>query len=532
MKLVPVGQRASFSTKLFPVKLIDPLSFFTLRQLRLNQCGIGLHSDQRRFRSTNGKHEETERGKAEDEKYLKWNKGGTSCRSSNSGPLARTGPASSSSFIPMDIPSIPLFSTSAPDRQKERAEARFLGTEKSADGDDSELCSGLGVVSITSRNINTEMDTKVPLLLFFTVVNQHPDIRAYNKRLIHQVDQINRRRQGEHLSDVYEETGKDVGLSIKLGVVDSSKEPALCKKFNIDPHSFPIVYFILQKAYCDTLTGMVEESQAKEAIEAFIDYAKEEITNAKEGKGIYAKIKRHDNDDENAFTLLSKGHKHLQSNEVMQAKKMFTKSLSYAREELKVVNARYGVEGKKLTPELWKKLNREACYNSAPQALCGLAMCEMAVDNRDEAKRITEQIRIEFPFCTKDMQELAEAIVRIELMILTNFDVNRDSYISLMKYENLTSDPLHFYEQQVKLAVAHFMEGAHQRCIETCLRIIRAERKLFPVLKEGGIVDKNLKELSRTTETPARKVILGVMEALGPMNEHVVTGRKMLQLYL
>lgn len=439
---------------------------------------------------------------------------------------------SPASFSSADVPSVSMTSSTplGADMFTESRKVSWTCNNTEEKGNSSRP--KLGVVSVTSLNINSEMDTSVPFLLFFTVLNQHPDIRAYNKRLIHQVDQINRRRQDEHLSEVYGETGKDTGLSVKLGVIDASKEGSLCKKFNIDSHSFPIVYFILQKAYCDTLAGMVEESQVKEAVEAFIDYAKEEITNAKEGKGIYAKIKRHDNDDENAFTLLSKGHKHLQSNEVVKAKQMFTKSLGYATEELKVVNARYGVEGKKLTPELWKKLNREACYNSAPQALCGLAMCEMAVDNRQEAKRITEEIRERFPFSTKDVQELAEAIVRIELMILTNFDVNRDSYVSLMKYENLTSDPLHFYHQQVKLAVAHFMEGAHQRCIETCLRIIRAERKLLPALKEGGVVDKNLKDLSRNTETPARKVVFGVMEALGPMNEHVVTGRKMLQLYL
>lgn len=514
MKLVPVDRFSSISIKLFSTKVVTPLSFFPQGRIPWGRNEIGSLSQLRRFLSvdpTNGGIEGLK------EKNLE-----------QGNDFQRT----PSAFTSMDAPATPFFSSSTSFSQKEQSGHKSSGVNGDSEGVDNGSCSGLGVVNITSRNINTEMETKVPLLLFFTVVNQHPDIRAYNKRLVHQVDQVNRRRQVEHLSEVYEETGRDVGLSIKLGLIDASKEPALCKKFNIDPHSFPIIYFVLQKAYCDTLTGMVEESQVKEAVEAFIDYAKEEITNAKEGKGIYAKIKKHDNDDENAFTLLSKGHKHLQSNEVMQAKKMFTKSLGYAREELKIVNARHCVQGKKLTPELWKKLNREACYNSAPQALCGLAMCEMAVDNRREAKRLTEEIRREFPFCTKDMQELAEAIVRIELMILTNFNVNQDSYISLMKYENLTSDPLKFYEQQVKLAVAHFMEGAHQRCIETCLRIIRAERKLLPVLKEGGIVDKDLKELSRTTETPARKVILLVMEALGPMNEHVVTGRKMLQLYL
>eukprot|EP00796_Vickermania_ingenoplastis_P011415 gene11415-7919_t len=374
------------------------------------------------------------------------------------------------------------------------------------------------------------MDTHVPLLLYFTVHN-HPDVRAYTLRLKHQVDQVNRRLENDHLEDAYDEHGKDAGLAIKLGVVDCLSEPSLSKKFNIDPHSFPVVYFILKKAFCDMLTGMVEESHAKEAIEAFIDYAKEEMKNAKEGKGIYAKLKMHDNDDENAFTLLSKGHKHLQSNELTKAKEMFSKSLRYSRDEMKVVNQRYGVEGKKMTKEMWDKLKREACYNSAPQALCGLAMCAMAVEDRPAAQRIVTDIRREFPYATKDMLDVAEALVRIELMILTDFHVNRDSYVSLMKYDNLTSDPAAFYRQHVKLAVAHFLEGAHQRCIEECLRIIRAERKLLPALKESGILPPDT-ELTRSTQTPARKVVLGVMEALGPMNEHTITGRKMLQMYL
>lgn len=388
----------------------------------------------------------------------------------------------------------------------------------------------LGVVNVTSLNINLEMQTRVPLLLYFTVHN-HPDVRAYTERLKHQVDQTNRRYQNEDFASAYEEDGKDAGLAIKLGIVDCLAEPALSKKFNVDPHSFPIIYFILKKGLCDTLTGMVEESHVKEAIDAFIDYTKEEVKNAKEGKGIYSKLKIHDNDDENAFTLLSKGQKHLQSNELTKAKEMFTKSLKYAQEELKTVNHQYGVDQKKMSKAMWDKLKREPCYNSAPQAMCGLAMCAMAVEDRPEAKRITDEIRSEFPFATKDMKDVAEAIVRIELMILTDFHVKRDSYISLMKYDNLIEEPVAFYQQHVKLAVAHFLEGAHQRSIEECLRVIRAEPKLFPALRAAGMFPAG-SELTRATNTPARQVIRGVMEALGPMNEHAVTGRKMLQLYL
>lgn len=388
----------------------------------------------------------------------------------------------------------------------------------------------LGVVPVTSFNINTEMDTRVPLLLYFTLHN-HPDLRAYTQRITHQVDQVNRRSQSENYAEVYGEFGKDAGLAIKIGVIDCLAEEALKKKFNISPHSFPIVYFIYRKCFCDMLTGVVEESHAKEAIEAFIEYGKEEAKNEKEGKSVFGKLKVHDNDDENAFTLLSKGHKHLQSNEISKARDLFSKSLRYAKEELEEVQTRYGIRGKKLTLALWEKLKREPSYNSTPQALCGLAMCAMAVEDRPEAQRLITEIRTDFPFSTKDMLDLAEAVVRMELMILTDFNVQRDTYISLMKYDNLVDDPVAFYRQHVKLAVAHFMEGAHQRCIEECLRIIRAERKLLPALKEGKVVPHDL-ELNRTAETPARKVILSVMEALGPMNEHVITGRKMLQLYI
>lgn len=389
----------------------------------------------------------------------------------------------------------------------------------------------LGVVNITSLNINTEMDSRVPLLLYFTVHN-HPEVRVYTERLMRQVDQANRRREVDNFADVYDERGKDAGLAVKLGIVDCVAEPALSKKFNIDPHVFPILYFILTRAYLDTLTGMVEESQIKEAIDGFIDHAKEEMTNRREGKGIYSKkIVRHDNDDENAFTLLSKAHKHLQTNEITRARDLFSKSLEYSREEMNVVNERYGVKGKKLTAEMWDKLKREASYNSAPQAICGLAMCAMAIEDRTEAKRLVSEIRSEFPHATKDMLDVAEAVVRIELMILTDFHVKKDSYVSLMRYDNLTKDPVAFYRQHVKLAVAHFLEGAHQRSIEECLRIIRAEPKLLSALCEGGVLPPGT-QLTRQVVTPARTVILGVMEALGPTNDHTITGRRMLQLYL
>lgn len=283
--------------------------------------------------------------------------------------------------------------------------------------------------------------------------------------------------------------------------------------------------------FCDKLVGIVAEAQVKEAIEAFIEYAQQESKNEQEGNAAWQKVKRHDNDDENSMTLLSAAHTKLQSKELHRAKELFTKALDAALEEMSLVNQRMGVGNRKMTPEMMAKLKREGAYNVAPQALCGLAMCAMASKDQVEAKRLADRVRTEYPHATKDMRDVAEAIVRIELLILSEFDVEKDSYLTLLTYEDLSINPAAFYRHHLKLAVAHFIEQSPHQAIEECLRLIRAERKLLPALKEAGIVPQDL-VLGPTAETPARRMILKVFEAVGHTNEHVIAGRRMLQLYL
>lgn len=388
----------------------------------------------------------------------------------------------------------------------------------------------LGVVHVTSKNINAEMDTKVPLFLYFMVTN-HPDVRQYTELLVHQVDQANRRLRNENYGELYQEFGKDAGLAIKLGLVDCLVETGLMAKFHIDPHMFPIIYFVRHRAFCDKLVGIVAESQVKEAVEAFIDYATTQSKSEAEGNTLLNKIKRQDNDDENAMTLIAAAHKKVQSNELSKAKELYEKALRLSMEELEVVNKQYGVANKKMTPELWATLKREPCYNSAPEALCGLAMSAMAAKKTEESLQLVKRVRNEFPYAVKDMRGVAEAVVRIELMDLVNFDLERDNYLSLLKYDELVSDPVVFYTQHLKKVVGFYVESFPGQAIEECLRLIRAEPKLLPALKEGGVVAKDLR-LGPTTDTPARQVIRLIFEALGPTNEHVEKGRKVLQLYL
>ncbi|KAG5475754.1 hypothetical protein CUR178_03467 [Leishmania enriettii] len=388
----------------------------------------------------------------------------------------------------------------------------------------------LGVVQITAKNITTEMESKVPLFLYFTVSN-HPDVRLYTDLLSHQVDQANRRLKGDSFDELYQEFGRDAGLAIKLGVIDCLHEPGLMAKFQIDPHMFPLIYFVRNKVFCDKLVGIVAESHVKEAVEAFIEYAKAESKNELEGSSLLQKVKRQDNDDENAMTLLAAAHSKMQSGDPAKGKKLFEKALRLSMEHIEVVKKRYGVPNKKMTPELWAKLKREPCYNSAPEALCGLAMCALASKQRSEAFRLAAQVREEFPFAPRDMRSVAEAVVRIELIQLVDYDPDTDNYMRLLKFDELVSEPAQFYKHHLKRAVAFYVEGVVGQAIEECLRLIRAEPKLLVALKENGIVPKDLR-LGPTAVTPARQVIRAIFEALGPTNEHVEKGRKLLQLYL
>ncbi|GET89644.1 hypothetical protein, conserved [Leishmania tarentolae] len=388
----------------------------------------------------------------------------------------------------------------------------------------------LGVVQITSKNIKTEMESKVPLFLYFMVTN-HPEVKQYTELLCHQVDQANRRVKDENFGDVYQEFGKDSGLAIKLGIVDCLQEPGLMAKFHIDPHMFPLIYFVRNKVYCDKMAGVVTESHVKEAVEAFIDYAKLESKNESEGISVFQKVRRQDNDDENAMTLIAAAHGKMQAGDPAKGKLLFEKALRISMEDIEVVKKRYGVPNKKMTPELWAKLKREPCYNSAPEALCGLAMCAMASKQRSEAFHLAARVREEFPFAPQDMRSVAEAVVRIELIQLVDYDPDTDNYMRLLKFDELVSEPAQFYKHHLKRAVAFYVEGVAGQAIEECLRLIRAEPKLLSALKESGIVPKDLR-LGPTAATPARQVIRAIFEALGSTNEHVEKGRKLLQLYI
>lgn len=388
----------------------------------------------------------------------------------------------------------------------------------------------LGVLKLTASNLNSAMDTNVPLFLYFMVEN-HPEVREYTQRICAQVDQVNRRLRDAGMSEAYGEKGANAGLAIKLGMIDCLKEPGLATKFGIDPHMFPLVYFVRRRYTVDKLVGIVSESQVKEAIEAFIDFAKEETKKEAEGKSGSAKVNRHDNDDENALTLLSAAIVKMRNKELAKAMELNEKALQLSMADIAVVNQRYGVDHKKLDRQMWAKLKRETCYNSAPQALCGLAMCNLALEKRKEAAAFVARVRNDFPFAVRDLREVAEAVVQVELVTMTDFDVNKDTYLTMLKYDDLTEDPIVFYKTRLKLVVALYADKSYNRAIEESLRIIRSEPKLLPQLKEARIVPADL-SLSPTAKTPGRQLLLKIFEALGDMNEAVVKGRKLMQLYI
>ena len=387
-----------------------------------------------------------------------------------------------------------------------------------------------GVLTLTAQNVSTELKSKVPTLLYFHVTN-HPEVGEYTKNLSEQITLANRNNRMQARN--YEATGEDRDLSVRLATIDCLKEQALAQQFGIDPNQFPLVLFLYNQQIIDRLVGIIPESQIKDAVTAFMAYAQGEVANKKEGKGPggIEKVNRMDNDDENILTLIQTAQKKLKDKDFIKGEALYQKAIDIGREKVQEAKVRLSLDKKKMTPELFDKLKADPHYFALAQALAGMGMCHCAQKRFEEAKVIVDELRNDFPTAIKELRDVAEAVVRIELLFLTNFDLEKDNYVSLMKREELLNDPVEFYLTNVKLAAAHVFEKRHASGIDECLRLIRTEPKLLPALKKAGVVPEDA-SLGQKDATPARKVLFLIFEALGNNNEHVVAARKKLSAYL
>jgi tetratricopeptide (TPR) repeat protein len=394
----------------------------------------------------------------------------------------------------------------------------------------------VGVVELSQCNIRTEFEEcKLPVLLLFHITN-NPDVVEYTKHVVHQVREANRRYQQSALDVFSEEKGADRGLALKLCLIDCQKEHLIAERYHINPHQFPMMMFTMNRENLDKLTGIVPEVQVKEAVDAFVEYALKRRKDEKDGKPAVeipkgATISRSDNDEENAMTLLQVAHQKLRVKEIVKAQELYEKALAKATAATETFKATIGFDRKKQTPEQWTRLRQFGNYNAIAQSMSGLAMCEMAKRNYSKGLETVTSIREMFPHATKDLRDVAEAVVRIELIFVAKFDLDKDNYVTLLKYENLQNDPVTFYEQHVKLAVAHVLDKKHRAAIIECVKLIRAEPKLLPALKAGGVVDQDC-VLSNNVSTPARRVAFLIFEVLGAHHETTLEGRKMLEPYL
>lgn len=447
---------------------------------------------------------------------------------------------------------------------------------------------GGGVITTSHRNIADELESPLPILLYFHITN-HPDVVEYTKQLAAQVRDANHRYRDKALEvfaeayvpSMYQSNAvkamfqREKGLALKLLCIDCQKEPVIAQKYNIDPHQFPMLLFCQNKTYLDRLSGMVPEVQAKEAIDLFVKHACEEaIKQAKKRREVAAAeraaektvgaevpkgggpqpqqrfsqasaassaagsqsgLHRMDNDDENPMTLLQVAHQKLRVKEIVRARQLYAKSLKMAQEMTAERKVKMGFDGKRReTKEMWDDLRRDGAYNACAQSMAGLAMCEVAERRYSDGLAMVSRIRSEFPYATKDLRDVAEAVVRIELLFVSGYDLDTDNYISLLKFEDLQNDPVTFYQQRVKLAVAHVLDKKHRAAILECVKLIRAEPKLLPALKSGKVVeeDASLTGEGRAAATPARRVLFLIFEVLGNMHETTVEGRKMVEPYL
>ena len=399
----------------------------------------------------------------------------------------------------------------------------------------------LGSVNVNVANFKVEVkESDVPTILYFHV-ETHPDVVKYSDILMEQVERANK-------DLVVQKMGKDAVASgmerigLKLAMVDVERDPAMAQQFGVSDHSFPLLYFLLDGEILDRMIGMVPEAQVKDAINAFMEHCEkyyEEKKASGEGgdtkttpKSGAERLKKMDNDEENVLTLLQAGATKLRDNDMSRAEYLFEKAYRMATEHVEKIKKDMNLHLKKQTPETMQKLKKDPHYNACPQALCGMALCALGQKKEDRARELSKMIRKEYPWACAELKEVAEAVCKIDIVQLVDFNTERDSYASLLKSDAALDTPEKFYNNKMKLSVAHYMEHQPDLALEECLKLIRAEPKMRKELKAAGIIKEAEKPGEKSPETPAKRLLFLIMESLGPNHEATVRARKKMAAFM
>ena len=385
-----------------------------------------------------------------------------------------------------------------------------------------------GIVQVTEKNFNSEIKSAVPILLYFHVLS-HPEVAKFTKSLMQQVAQSNRSFVAE--AELFGGVGPEKGMAIKLLMVDCDKERALAANFGISAERFPLIQFLWNLMTVDKLVGIVPEANIVEVIANFIKYGVDQVQSKKDGTDVVSKFQKSSPDEENVMTLIQAAIQKLKENEYGKALTLFEKAITSAEVHIVQLKSKLGLDKKKMTPEMLQKLKVDPQYLGLPQALAGRALTLVSLKRWDEAVAQVVKIREDHAWAVRDLRDVAEAVVRIELVGITNFDLEKDNYGTLLKKEEFIGDIGTFYVNQVKLATFHWLEKSPDKAIDECLRIIRMEPKILQQLKVAGVVSPEC-SLKANNSTPARKVLFLFFEALGNSHELVVAARKKMSAFM
>lgn len=381
-------------------------------------------------------------------------------------------------------------------------------------------------VTLQSFEADVSKSREPSVLLFHAPSND--EVLAYTNAVIQCAEATNRRFAGGATDS--DGSATTSGLALRLGLVNCEKELALAQHFRLDPHSFPIAFFISKGQVVDKMIGIVPDSQITEALAAFLEYAGKSDAQARDA----GKPDRLDDHDENVMTLQQVALQKVRDKDYTKAMELFSKARAVAEKHVDELKQKLGVHAKKMTPEIVEKLKKDGHYVALPQTICGQAMTRLALNDLDEAWSYCQEVRKNFPWAIRDNRQIADTMCRVAIIKISDYDTESDNYVTLLKRDNVEIDAPTFYSTQVKLAVAHFFERHPELAIEELLRLIRAERKLMPELKAAGVITppEDGSVASTQNATPARRVLFSIFEALGPANSHVVDARKKLAAYL
>jgi thioredoxin-like negative regulator of GroEL len=499
-------------------------------------------------------------------------------------PLAQVTP---SLVAPLQAASAVRWSSSGGDERGAAATAPGKGQDpKKVMAEARKLMKNLppGVVRVTDLNFDVEfgMNQGTPVILYFHS-SSNAEVLEYTKCVIRGVDAINREAQ---MMAVDPETGVATGgssapLRVKCGMIDVEREYELAQQFRIARDMFPLVYFVAHGRVVDKMFGVVPESQVTQALGAFLRWSDEnkntpapgspEAMRLQQGKkplkptspategtggpgatmpkdeaakeggdatsgpaGSAGEMGRMDEWDENPMTLQQTAIRKTQNKDYPKAFELFTKSRTQAELAVAALKKELGYDRKKMTSEMVERMRQDPNFMALPQAICGQAMVKLAQKHYDEAYAFATEVRKDFAWAVKLNLQIADTMARVELIKIAGYDPDQDNYVTLCRKDELVDNTVDFYQNQIRLAVAHYFERHPEMAVDELLRLIRAEPKMMPSLLKAGAITppEDGSPITASNKTPARRLIFVLFEAMGNQHDAVMKARKKLQSFL